>query len=272
MIETCSSAISTTGWSGTKTVFAIPTITPTGLSATDAPIFMLAVNPVLTWSLSAAADGSTVWSVFNVLGQQSESIQPDPTYGTAGAGPTTTWTFDVFGGVLTQVNPQPGGATVDTTTTNGYDGFHRLSTVTTDPNSTDDIATESTTAYGYNLANEMTSLTDPDLNETVYSYYTNGQLETTTDPTGATQTDTYTMAGATSPPWSIGLAGEIEYAYDNLGRGSLRRFGLAAARMARSNFGDRHPIRFAGECQRRVCRSLTTAAATRSAIPTSTII
>ncbi len=162
---------------------------------------------------------------FDVLGNQTSIVQPDATTGDAGEGPITSFTYDVFGSVLSETDPQPTtGTPVDTTTTTGYDGFHRLATVTTDPNNTDTLSTESTTAYHYNLDNELTRLTDPDLNETDYSYFPDGSVSTVTDAAydpvtlaHYTTTYSYTLTGDVATVTDRANR-EIDYAYDNLGR------------------------------------------------------
>ncbi len=59
MISTTSPSISTTGWSGYQTVFAIPTITPTG-GAITGPVFTLPVFPLGTPTIDSVTASTTV--------------------------------------------------------------------------------------------------------------------------------------------------------------------------------------------------------------------
>ncbi len=148
---------------------------------------------------------------YNGLGQQVSMTAPDPTTLDGTGGPVTTYTFDVLGGVLNTVAPQPSSSTtVNTTTTDAYDGFHRLASVTD---------ASGTTYYGYSDAGDQTSETDPDGNVTHWSYDDLHEQTGMTDPLGNSASYNYNLAGDLTS--TVDRNGhEIDYGYDNLGRGT----------------------------------------------------
>ncbi len=146
---------------------------------------------------------------YNGLGQQVSTTAPDPTTLDGTGGPVTTYTFDTLGGILNTVAPQPSSSTtVDTTTTDAYDGFHRLASV---------ADASGTTSYGYSDAGDQTSETDPDGNVTHWSYDDLHEQTGMTDPLGNSATYTYNLAGDLTSAVDRDSQ-EIDYAYDNLGR------------------------------------------------------
>jgi len=107
------------------------------------------------------------------------------------------------------------------TTAFGYDALKRLLTATQDIGGTDPATADALTQYGYDVADRLTSVTDPDDGTTTYGYDDLGNLMAATSPDTGMTTFGYDDAGnMTSKTTAAGSpeAVTLNYAYDALNR------------------------------------------------------
>ena len=117
----------------------------------------------------------------------------------------TTTTYDALGGVLTTSD------VLGDTTTNTYDGFHRLYTVTNPDGGSD------TTTYTYDSDGNLYQEEDADGNTTTYGYNALNWQTSMTDQLGHAATSAYDADG--NLVQSVDRDGqEIDYIYDALNR------------------------------------------------------
>ncbi|MBI1424703.1 MAG: hypothetical protein GC149_14755, partial [Gammaproteobacteria bacterium] len=99
----------------------------------------------------------------------------------------------------------------------GYDDLKRLITRTADVGGTDPSTQDALTKYGYNIHDQLTSVTDPINGETQYEYDDLGNLLTQTSPDTGTTTFTYDAAG--NMKTRLDAKGQsFSYSYDALNR------------------------------------------------------
>jgi len=183
---------------------------------------------------------------YDSLGRKVTMVQP-PLSGTSSAAATTTYQYDTLGNLTQTAAPlgrntssqfdANGNKTSDTDalghiTTYQYDALNRLITITypTSPVTTSSTSYDfrgnvvnetdqagNTTHHVYDLAGRETSLTraygTSNASTTAYTYYADGKKETETDALGHTTTYRYDAAG--NPTGVTGVAGNIQYGYDN---------------------------------------------------------
>jgi RHS repeat-associated protein len=133
--------------------------------------------------------------------------------------PVTTATIDVWGRPLVSTETsQVSGDSSTSTTTYGYDGLGRLTSVAD--------AAHATNTYTYDVGGRRIGTTDADAGSSSSAYDAAGNLQTTTDALGTTVTTTYdelnrplkvTSNGHTSPDFPSGAL--IDYTYDSATRG-----------------------------------------------------
>ena len=151
---------------------------------TKAPVYDGNDNVVTSYTANAAATNYT----FNADDQLASKVTPPDT--TSAPSPTTTYTYDANGNLATQVAPlgNVSGATAGSYTTSyGYDVINELTSVT-DP-------AGGLTKYGYNDVGDKTSVTDPDTNQTQYAYNLNHQVTQVTDAASNTTKTGYDLDG-----------------------------------------------------------------------------
>ncbi len=141
----------------------------------------------------ATASQYTTTMVLDRFGRTSETIQPSPDG--VSAAPTTSYTYDNDGNVLTITDPlgNVSGATASFhTTTIAYDGLNRKISQTSPVPNSDGSGTASVTSWTYDLIGNMTSMTDPNGNRTTYTYDSRDFLTTTNLPAASTSSSAIT--------------------------------------------------------------------------------
>jgi len=126
---------------------------------------------------------------------------------------------------LETTNPDfaPDGTLDQSTDGNGtrtdyrYDALKRLTRVTRDFNGTDPGTANASTTYGYDVADRLTSVTDPNSATTTYTYDDLGNLLSQTSPDTGTTTFQYDAAGNLRQKTDA-LGQVFTYAYDALNR------------------------------------------------------
>jgi RHS repeat-associated protein len=145
----------------------------------------------------ATAAHYTTTTVLDRFGRTAQFIQPSPD-GVAAA-PTTSYTYDNNGNVLTITDPRGNvaGATASHhTTTFTYDGLNRKLTQTSPVPNLDGTGTPSVTSWERDLLGNLTTMTDPNGNETTYTYDSRNFLFETIHPAANTSSgpiSTYTI-------------------------------------------------------------------------------
>ena len=149
---------------------------------------------------------------YNMLGQRTVEIDPDPATGLAdlgGGSPVTTTTYDAVGNVTSTTDP------LGNTTTYAYNANDELLTQTDPAVDVSGTMTHPVTTYTYDADGEQTSLTDSDNNTTTSVYDSFGRVVKDTNQLGANDYYTYDAAG--------NLLQEMDrdqrvtaYSYDNL--------------------------------------------------------
>ena len=139
-------------------------------------------------------------------------------YGNRLAGDATTYAYDALGDRTVVTTPAPAGQSGYQTTTNAYDAGGRLTSVIAPAASNDAGAPSQVTAYSYDVADELTSVTKgsgtADASTTSYCYDPNGDKTATVAPDGNTSG---VAACATSAPYQTSSAYQTGYTYDSLG-------------------------------------------------------
>jgi RHS repeat-associated protein len=110
-----------------------------------------------------------------------------------GVHPTTTYTYNSFGEVLTSKDPIQNAANSTITTTYTYDANGNLKTVTTPK--PDNNTAGSLTQFNYNSLGELTSIIDPLNNTATLTYTTPGLIATIVDAQNNTTTYAYDTHG-----------------------------------------------------------------------------
>ena len=149
---------------------------------------------------------------YNMLGQRTVEIDPDPATGLAdlgGGSPVTTTTYDAVGNVTSTTDP------LGNTTTYAYNANDELLTQTDPAVDVSGTMTHPVTTYTYDADGEQTSLTDSDSNTTTSVYDSFGRVVKDTNQLGVSDYYTYDAAGT--------LLQEMDrdnrvtaYSYDNL--------------------------------------------------------
>ncbi|OAI40494.1 hypothetical protein AYO40_00745 [Planctomycetaceae bacterium SCGC AG-212-D15] len=195
---------------------------------------------------STDGDGNIAFYTYNAMGQVLTQKLYDPNNtligsttnaydlagnlasSTDGDGNTTLYTYDVLGNVLTQ-KLYDANSNLISSTTNTYDlDSNLLTTINGVGDETLNVydanrlmsttagygtASAATTQYGYDLAGNQISITDPDLNTTTFTFNALGQVLTTTNALDQTVTNNYDLAGNLSKV--VRADGSyVTYAYD----------------------------------------------------------
>jgi RHS repeat-associated protein len=132
----------------------------------------LAADPTLTVSDLVSKHLDTTTYQYDSFNRKTMEIDADADgdSNTTGDSPTTTWTYDQLGNVLTIVSPRgnvSGANAAAYTTTYEYDHLNRR-TKQTEPAA--DATGPEVTTYAYDVAGNLQSITDPRGNQTSYTY------------------------------------------------------------------------------------------------------
>ena len=177
---------------------------------------------------------SQTFDIYNRLdtsGQANESVDysfaPDGTLDTqtAGGGAVTDYSYDALKR-LTQVVQDQGGTepdTANTTAVYGYDVADRLTAVT-DPNS-------GSTSYGYDDLGNLVSQTSPDTGTSTFTYDGAGNLKSRTDAKGQLFSYSYDALNRLTALDAPGTDDDVSYVYDTClnGQGRLCTVTVAPA-------------------------------------------
>lgn len=152
---------------------------------------------------------------------------PDGTLDTLtdGRGSVTDYSYDALRRLTQSVQAHNGAdpATANATTAYGYDPADRLTSVT-DP-------VGGTTTYAYDDLGNLLSQTSPDTGTTTFTHDAAGNVLTKTDAKGQTFTYSYDALHRLTRQDAPGTVDDIDYAYDTCpgGHGRLCRVGSAEA-------------------------------------------
>jgi RHS repeat-associated protein/uncharacterized repeat protein (TIGR02059 family) len=139
-------------------------------------------------------------------------------YGDRLASNATTYSYDPLGDRTVVTTPAPAGQSGHETTTNAYDEGGRLTKTTAPPASNDTGAPNQVTAYGYDNADELTSVTRASgtsaESTTSYCYDPDGDKTASVAPDGNTSG---IPSCATSSPYQTSSNHQTGYSYDSLG-------------------------------------------------------
>jgi RHS repeat-associated protein len=204
--------ITNPGGDVTREVFdyGVPTEVTRAYGTSAATTEDISYNAAFEPTSKTDGDGHTTTYTYDSAGNQTSATDPD--------GNETEWTYNSLHEPLTETSPE------DQTTTMTYDDNGNLtSSSRTLVGSPDHTAT---TSYTYYSDGQLESETDPDGNETTYTYDSDGNLTSVTDPDGNETTYTYDSDGretsVTSPRGNVEDADAADftttYALDALGR------------------------------------------------------
>jgi RHS repeat-associated protein/uncharacterized repeat protein (TIGR02059 family) len=139
-------------------------------------------------------------------------------YGNRLASDATTYSYDALGDRTTITTPAPAGQSGHETTTNAYDAGGRLTSVTAPPASNDAGAPNQVTAYSYDVADELLSVTKASgtsaASTTSYCYDPNEEKAATVAPDGNASG---VASCSTSAPYQTSSVYQTGYSYDSLG-------------------------------------------------------
>ncbi|HEU5477535.1 MAG TPA: SwmB domain-containing protein [Gaiellaceae bacterium] len=202
-----------------------PRLKTTTYSYTPDDQLTLVTDPDNQQSLTCYdGDGHTAQTV-PAVGVAANSLTPAscPTgypsgYGSRLAGDATTFAYDALGDKTIITTAAPAGQSGSQTTSNAYDAAGRLTRTTAPPASNDTGAPNQVTTYGYDDADQLTSVTKAAgtsaASTTSYCYDPNENKTATVAPDGNTSG---VVNCALIGPYQTSSAYQTGYSYDSLG-------------------------------------------------------